>query len=119
MLGPILIRQQFDSEPALGQDFTCQDFHCPQRWSCKHQWLRRYEYWAFICWTEGKRKYKAPPIWTPYRAWFEHQCKHYELDKPREWMRGVCDAPGRPCPGCEMPECRNAAKVVPIGARKA
>lgn len=113
MLGPILIRKQYTSEPKPGEDFTCQDFYCPQRWSCKHQWLRRYEYWAMIDWTEKKR-YKAPPIWTPYRAWFEHQCKHYELDKPREWLRGVCSPPGRPCSGCDMPECEAANKVVPL-----
>jgi hypothetical protein len=117
-LGRPRIRKHLEQPPAVGDDFTCEDFHCPQRWGCRHSWLRTRDYWEMIApWEDGRRSTCAPTF-TPYRASFEHQCKHYELDRPREWMQGVCDAPGRPCRGCNMPECSNGAKVVPL-VRKA
>jgi hypothetical protein len=125
MFGEILVRPGLDRAPKSGEAFYCEDWQCPARGECAHHFGRSYAYVAMILWCEPidgpACKRDKTPYYTPERAPFSPQCRHYERDRPREWLKGDCEPPlmhGEQrlwcCTGCERPECPRASNVVAL-----
>lgn len=110
----ILVRPSFEKSPPVGTRFYCEDWQCPALDSCARHFGRSYAYAAMVQWADSE---DATAYFTPERAPFADQCQHYEMDRPRKWMRGWCEPLNGSwcCVGCSLPECPRALrKVVPF-----
>lgn len=114
--GMIDTRWPHDRPPKPGEAFYCHDWQCPSRHRCAHHFGRSYNYAAML--EPGKDR---TPSYNPDRARFMSGCKHYELDRPREWLMGWCEPGLRNgeqllwcCTGCDAPECPRSTNVVQL-----
>ena len=112
MFGAIIYREHSNREPEPGEEWLCETWACPSWMQCRHHIGRSYEYAAMLEARNG-----MPACLRIDLAPFAKQCHHFELDRPREWLKGWCSPMGGSsiCPGCAAPECPNqVGGVVPF-----